>query len=153
MNEKMTAGDLCNRIVTVAERDMPVAEAARLMRSHHVGSLVVTDSTGAGRVVVGILTDRDIVTSVVAEGLDPEKLSVGAAMTSPVTTALESETVMDLLATMRRRGVRRVPITTAGQVLVGLMTLDDAIEIVAEQLRGVVQAMDAEQKRERRDRG
>ena len=70
MREKMDAGDICNRIVTVADRTMPLVQAAQLMRDGHVGCLVVVDDTGAGKLVVGMLTDRDIVVAVVAMELD-----------------------------------------------------------------------------------
>ena len=152
MNEKMTAGDLCNRIVSVAEPGMSVVEAARLMREHHVGCLVVTTGKEEQRTVVGMLTDRDIVTAIVAKEVDPAKLVVDDMMTTAVVTAMEDDTVMDLLGMMRSKGIRRLPITTAQGVLVGLMTLDDLLEIVAEQLLAVVKAIGAEQARERRVR-
>jgi CBS domain-containing protein len=152
LNENMTAGDLCNRIVTVADRRMSVVQAAELMRERHVGCLIVTDTTGSGGLVVGVLTDRDIVTAVVAKGLDPAMLLVEDVMTADVVTALEHETVMDMLATMRRKGLRRLPVTTPEGLLLGLMTLDDLIEVVAEQLRTAVMAIGAEQLRERRVR-
>lgn len=60
MREKMLAGDICNRIVVFAERGMSVLQAAQLMRSRHVGCLVVVDETGAGREVVGLVTLDDL---------------------------------------------------------------------------------------------
>lgn len=152
MNEKMTAGDLCNRVVTVAEADLSVVDAARLMREHHVGCLVVTEGAHGARKVVGMLTDRDIVTAIVAKEVDPAKLVVEDMMTTAVVTAGEDDTVMDLLETMRSKGMRRLPVTNAQGVLIGLMTLDDLLEIVAEQLLAVVKAIGAEQARERRMR-
>jgi CBS domain-containing protein len=79
-------------------------------------------------------------------------LLVEDVMTADVVTALEHETVMDMLATMRRKGLRRLPVTTPEGLLLGLMTLDDLIEVVAEQLRTAVMAIGAEQLRERRVR-
>lgn len=152
MNEKMTAGDLCNRIVTVAEPGLSVVDAARLMREHHVGCLVVTAGARDARKVVGMLTDRDIVTAIVAKEVDPAKLVVEDMMTTAVVTAHEDDSVMDLLETMRSKGMRRLPVTNAQGVLVGLMTLDDVLEIVAEQLLAVVKSIGAEQARERRIR-
>jgi CBS domain-containing protein len=152
MSEKLNAGDICNRIVTVAERDMSLVQAAQLMRDHHVGCLVVVDETGAGRLVVGMLTDRDLVTAVIAQEVDPNTLRVEDVMTSDVVSALEEDSVMDLLGLMRRKGLRRIPVTTPGRVLQGLVTLDDLLEIFAEQLRALVLAIEAEQMRERKAR-
>lgn len=111
MSEKLNAGDVCNRIVTIAERKMSLVEAAQLMRDHHVGCLVVVDVAGAGRLVAGILTDRDIVTAVIAKELDPRKLLVEDVMSSELVTVQEHDSIVDLLATMRRKGLRRMPIT------------------------------------------
>ncbi len=60
----MTAGELCSRVVVFAERNMGLNEAARLMREHHVGSLVVAQETGKGRVPVGILALDDVLEAV-----------------------------------------------------------------------------------------
>ena len=150
MGEKLNAGEICNRVVTVATRKMTVTQAAQRMREQHVGCLVVVDEAGAGRVVTGILTDRDIVTSVVAKGMDPAKLHIEDMMTAEVVMALEQDSLADLLALMRRKGVRRIPVATPNGVLLGLVTLDDLLEILAEQLRTVVMAIESEQMRERR---
>jgi len=152
MSEKMNAGGFCNRIVTVAERSLSLVQAAQLMRDHHVGSLVVVDETGAGRLVVGMLTDRDIITAVIAQEVDPATLVVEDVMTSDVVTALEEDSLMDVLGLMRRKGLRRVPVTSADRVLQGLITLDDLLGILSEQLRAVVLAIEAEQLRERKVR-
>ena len=152
MGEKLNAGDVCNRIVTIATRDMTLVGAAQLMRDHHVGCVVVVDETSAGRLVVGILTDRDIVTAVVAQEVDPATLLVEDVMTADVVTALEQDSVMDLLGIMRRKGLRRIPVTTSDRVLQGLVTLDDLLQILAEQLRAMVLAVEAGQLRERKIR-
>ena len=152
MSEKMNAGGFCNRIVTVAERSVSLVQAAQLMRDHHVGSLVVVDETGAGRLVVGMLTDRDIITAVIAQEVDPATLVVEDVMTSEVVSALEDDSLMDVLGLMRRKGLRRVPVTSAGGALQGLITLDDLLGILSEQLRAMVLAIEAEQLRERKVR-
>ena len=150
IGEKLNAGEICNRIVTVATRRMTVVQAAQRMREQHVGCLVVIDEAGAGRMVAGILTDRDIVTSVVAKAVDANRLTVEDVMTAEVVMALEQDSLADLLAMMRRKGIRRIPVATPEGVLLGLVTMDDVLEILAEQLRSVVLAIESEQVRERR---
>jgi CBS domain-containing protein len=150
--ERTDAGQICSRIVTIVQRDTPLVEAAQLMRSQHVGSLVVVDETSQGRLVCGILTDRDIVTAVVASEVDPATLTVEDVMTTDVVTALETDSVTDLVRTMRRRGVRRLPVTTAQRALVGLVALDDVLSLLAEQLRAMALAIETEQLQERRAR-
>jgi CBS domain-containing protein len=148
----MNAGELCSRIVVFAEREMGLGEAARLMRDHHVGSLVVVDETGNGRVPVGMLTDRDIVVAVVAKDVDPRTLRVGEVMSGDPITVREQDGVLDALRMMRARGVRRVPVTDAAGALVGVLSLDDVLEEVAEQLGDLSRAIASERAREARVR-
>lgn len=152
MSEKLNASDICNRIVTIADRGMRVVQAAQLMRDHHVGCLVVVDETGAGRLVVGMLTDRDIVTAVVAKEVDAATLVVEDVMSRDVVTALDEDSITDLLKIMRRKGLRRLPVTTAQGALVGLVTIDDLLPLLAEQLRDIALTIEAEQLREHRAR-
>ena len=152
MNDPLNAGAICNRIVTCAERRMPLVQAARLMRDHHVGSLVVVDETSSGRLVAGMLTDRDIVTAVVAKDVAPATLVVEDVMSREVATALEADSVLDLLGTMRRKGLRRLPVVTPAGLLAGLVTLDDLLALMAEQLRTMALAIEAGQRRETKAR-
>jgi len=103
-------------------------------------------------VPVGIITDRDIVVAVVAGGVDPAKLAVGDVMGPELFTVRETDSVSDALARMRSRGIRRVPVLSAGGTLAGLVTVDDLLEIVAEELESLVRAIGAEQARETRTR-
>jgi CBS domain-containing protein len=144
----MNAGELCSRIVVFAERDMDLVEAARLMRDHHVGSLVVVDDTGAGRVPAGILTDRDIAIAVVAKGVDPTTLRVGEVMSVDPVTVREQDDVLDALRAMRAHGVRRVPVIDAKGLLVGILALDDVLEVVAEELGELARAIASARVRE-----
>src|SRR3990172_5678775 len=92
----MNAGELCNREVVFAYRNTPLVEAARLMREHHVGSLVVVVDRLSERVPVGILTDRDIVVAVVAKELDARKLSAGEVMSAGVFAVREQDGLADV---------------------------------------------------------
>jgi CBS domain-containing protein len=144
----MNVGEICNRTVVVARRQTVLTEAAHLMREHHVGSLVIVDEGARGRVPVGIVTDRDLVVAVVADGADPRKFSVGEVMREGLVTVAESDSVFDTLRLMRGRGIRRVPVRAADGTLAGIVTVDDLLEIVAEQLNDLVRAIATEQSRE-----
>jgi len=148
----MNIGELANRVVTFAYRTTPLTDAARLMRQEHIGSLVVVEETDKGRVPVGILTDRDIVVAVVAGEVDPRTLTVGEVMQGELLTVREEDSVFDALRLMRRRGIRRVPVVTMTGTLAGIVTIDDLLGIVAEQLDDLVRAIAAEQAREARVR-
>ena len=125
MGERLTVGEICTRSVTIAFRSTPLNGAARLMRENHVGSLVVVEETGGMRVVVGILTDRDIVTAVVAADLEPATLRTEDVMSTDLITAREDDSLIDLVRSMRRKGVRRVPVVGAQGELVGAEAFDE----------------------------
>ena len=134
---RLTAGEVCTRIVTIAYRGMRLAEAARSMREQHVGCLVVVEETDPGRVVVGILTDRDIVVSVVAKDQDARFMSVGEAMTTDVVMVREEDSVLDVFDLMRRKGIRRIPVTGPQGVLVGIVALDDLLGVMSEEMQAL----------------
>lgn len=139
----MKTGEVCKRDVVAIEASGNLADASRLMRQAHVGSIVVVDETGLRR-PVGIVTDRDIVVEVVAAGLDPNTLTVGEIMARTLAVAREEDDALVSLKTMRRRGVRRLPVVDSAGGLVGIVTLDDLLEVGTSALMDVVQAITSE---------
>ena len=144
----MNVGELCNREVVFAYRDTRLVEAARLMREHHVGSLLAVVERHGERVPVGILTDRDIVIAVVAKELDPRGLTVGDVMAGDMAMVREQDSIADALRLMREKGVRRVPVLTHKGTLAGLLTLDDMLEFAAEELGAFTSAIQRERSHE-----
>lgn len=152
MDGRLTTGEICTRNVTIAFKETPLNDAARLMREDHVGCLVVVDELDGKRLVVGVLTDRDIVTAVVAPDLEPGVLCVEDVMSTDLVTAREEDSLIDLMHIMRSKGVRRIPVVGPQHELIGVVTLDDVLGIVAEELGLLVAAIDSEGKRERKMR-
>lgn len=150
--QAMSAGELCSRAVVFAYPDMALNEAARLMREHHVGSLVVVEERDVGRVPIGMVTDRDITVAVIARDLDARTINVGEIMSANPVTVRESDSVFDALRVMRTGGVRRVPVVGTNGTLVGILALDDVLEAVAEELRDVASAISSERAHEQRAR-
>ena len=144
----MSVGEICNREVVVAEKALPVTEAARLMRSHHVGDLVVVEEKGGRKHPVGIVTDRDIVVEVVAAGVNPDALKVGDIMGPDVATVRESEGLYEALRYMRDKGVRRMPVVDRDGGLVGILTLDDLMSLLAEEMTELAKLVSHERQRE-----
>jgi CBS domain-containing protein len=148
----MSVGELCNRTVIVTARTTRLDEAARLMREHHVGSVVVVDETAAGNKAAGIVTDRDIVIEVVASGVNPATVTVEEIMAPDLVVANERDDLLDTLTRMRAKGIRRLPVVNGGGTLVGILSLDDVLGVLAEQVDGMVKAIAQEQAREARTR-
>jgi len=130
----MTAGEICNREVIVIQRDESVLEAARLMRQYHVGSLIVIDRTGGCAKPVGIITDRDLVVEVLATGLDESVVTVGDIMMEELFTIKENTATHDAIDFMRSKAVRRLPVVDTTGELIGILTMDDLLEILSEEM-------------------
>ena len=97
-----------------------VVEAARMMREEHIGSLPITDDEQ----LVGMITDRDITTRVVAEAADPMKTSVGDVYSQDLITVEPDEDLDEALQLMARHQVRRLPVVENGR-LVGIVAQAD----------------------------
>lgn len=128
-------GGICSRDVVFTMGDTTVSAAAKLMREHHVGSIVVVEEMNGGkRRPLGIVTDRDIVVEVVAPGLDAETITVGDIMTTELVTASESEGLLETMEIMRYKGVRRIPVVDSAGQLIGIASIDDLLEVLAEEM-------------------
>ncbi len=123
-------------VVTVtAQSDL--VSAAKLMREKHIGFLVVVEpdpeSITYGR-PVGVLTDRDIVVSVVAGEVDPKTLTAADVMSPCPATVGEGDSMSQALRAMRRMGVRRLPVVDTTGMLRGVLSLDDLLDVVAREV-------------------
>jgi CBS domain-containing protein len=148
----MTVGEVCNRDVVIANRDESVLTAAQLMREHHVGDVVVVSKQNNLTVPVGMVTDRDIVLELVAKSVDVRKVSVGDVMSEDLLLAREDDSVENLVAAMQNKGVRRVPVVNETSALVGIIVVDDLVDLLAEQLTRLVGLIQREAKREHKTR-
>ena len=110
--------------LTVAET-APVREAATIMRDANIGDVLVTRSDGT---VCGIVTDRDLTVNVVAEGKDPNSVTVEDVCSHQIESVASGDPVDRAVGLMRDRAIRRLPVIDDGN-LVGIVSLGDlAIE-------------------------
>ena len=143
----MNVGKICQRqAITIGAGD-PLTAAARLMREHHIGYLVVVAAEpqgGAGGAVtkpIGVLTDRDIVVAVVAKEADPRALTAGDIMNMQPAVVLEGDSLDNAVQLMRRQGIRRLPVVGGTGELVGVLSLDDVIDALADEIVNVAGAI------------
>ena len=148
----MKLKDLCVLDVASCTPESTIVEAARLMRQHHTGDLVVLDDADEEREPVGIITDRDIVVEVLAKGRDPGKTTVREIMSTQLVVASESEEYAQALQRMATHGVRRVPVVDDKRCVVGIVTLDDMLRVHAAQANRLLDIVGKEQVREQRTR-
>lgn len=143
-----TLRDLVHREVETASTEQTLAQCAQKMRRAHVGCLVVAEPAGALMRPLGLVTDRDIVIEAVAPGLDPGTLTAGDVMSRPLATVPLDADLIDALAVMRERGVRRLVVVDGDGLLAGLVSVQDVLVALAQQMEAVVGVLSAQQAKE-----
>ena len=118
VRESMT-GDPCS-----IDADKPVAYAAKMMRDENVGLAPVVE----GDRLVGTVTDRDIVTRVIAEGRDPQSTTVREVASTNLVTIQPQQLLDEALSLMARHQVRRLPVVEEGDRLVGVLAQADVAQ-------------------------
>lgn len=132
-----TIGMICQREVVCTEAETTVQAAAKLMRTHHVGSLVIVTLEDGRRRPVGIVTDRDLVIEVIALDLAPHVLTVGDIALPPLVTVGEGEPLQTAADIMCNDCIRRLPVVGADGDLVGIVSFDDLLAALTRQLAEV----------------
>jgi CBS domain-containing protein len=141
---------LCRYDVATIRPFDELTKAAKLMRERHVGYLVVIEpefADGSHR-PVGVLTDRDIVVRVIARGADPRTLRVEDVMTRNPVVVSATDPLDQALQSMRRIGVRRIPVVGHREQLVGVLSLDEVIDALSGRLSQVAGSIQQEQRTE-----
>lgn len=135
----MTIERFIRRDVVTASMDATAAGLARLMKAEAVGSVVVV----SGEKPVGIVTDRDLVLYVMAAGLAPEEVPGRDVMSEELFTVDTDADVFAVAGKMNDAGVRRVPVVEDG-TLVGIVTLDDLVVVLANELGNLAGVIEGE---------
>lgn len=110
-------------VVTCTPADT-IVEAARLMKQEDIGPVLVVDG-GNSRTLVGILTDRDIVLKVIAEGLDPQSTRVEKVMSKKLVTCRTDDDVDVAMNAMAQYQLRRIPVVGENMRLEGIIAQAD----------------------------
>jgi CBS domain-containing protein len=103
--------------------DMAV-KAAKLMKSENVGSIPVVDNEQTQE-LIGILTDRDLVMKIVAEGLDAASTQIEVVMTHKVVTCLADDDLQKVMDTMSKNQLRRIPVINENKKILGMISQAD----------------------------
>jgi CBS domain-containing protein len=139
--------DFATSIVAVVEPETSALVVAKIMRQHHVGALVVVDAQEKTR-PLGIVTDRDLVLELMAEGLDPAVFTAGDIMTVDLVTATPNMDAMEAVQLMKKHRLRRLVLADDQGHLVGIITMEDVLELLTRELAdltaGLVGARDRE---------
>jgi CBS domain-containing protein len=139
----MTIESLLSRPVSTLPPHATCAEAARRMSRQNIGSVVIEEN-GAP---VGVVTDRDLALRVIAEELDPAGVTVGQVMSPFPAFSNAHRGIHEALDVMLEMGVRRLPAVNAKGTVVGMLSLDDILIELAEELGKVKRLLEVERSR------
>ncbi|PLX98838.1 MAG: signal transduction protein [Desulfuromonas sp.] len=131
--------DYCHRNLITCHTSDKVQTAAELMRDREISSLVVCDELNQP---VGIMTDRDLRSKVVAGGLAPDETSVAEVMTSPVISVHEDDSLFEVLYKMSHHRIHRVGVVDENNALVGLINESDIIRLQNRSPQRLLRAID-----------
>ncbi|HWB14654.1 MAG TPA: CBS domain-containing protein [Pirellulales bacterium] len=145
----MSVGRICSREVQLATTKESVAFASRRMRDNNVGTLVVIDEQ---KKPIGIVTDRDLVTRVMAVGQDPHTCTVGDVMTGSPKSLRDDASIEDALVQMCGLGIRRMIVVDKENYLVGIVSIDDVLSLLSEEVARIGRLLDHQMLAGRRDR-
>lgn len=137
----MSAGKICSRVVAMVAPHESVRVAARRMAENEVGTLVVVDVNAVAQ-AAGIVTDRDIAIRCVAGNLDPDTTPVSLVMTSPVVSVDESTPIEEAASRMASAATRRIVVTAEGHRLVGILSVDDVLDLLIEEAKSVARLLE-----------
>lgn len=131
----------------------PIADAAKLMREHHVGDVIVVDESEGGKSIpIGIITDRDITIEVCGQGVSIEPLTVADIMVPFIETAKITEDIFDLIQHMKKTGVTRLPVVDEDQKLVAVVNAKHLLQDLAQGIHDLSGLSEQQHKNERQQR-
>jgi CBS domain-containing protein len=144
--------DICKRPVVSIDHAAPLRDAARLMRRHHVGALVVTRQGDHGTELLGMVTDRDLAIEALARDFDAAVVAVGSIASDSLVGVPAEAGLDEAVLRMRTAGVRRLIVYTVEGELAGIVSFDDLIDACATLLADLTGVLREGYRREARSR-
>lgn len=143
--------DFATAVIAVVEPETSILVVAQLMRKHHVGALVVVDAEEKNR-ALGIISDRDVVLGLIAEELDPKIFTAGDMMSNNLITASPEMEAMDAIRLMNEHKVRRLVVADKENRLVGIVAMEDLLQLLASSLTDLASGLVGAREREMQQR-
>jgi predicted transcriptional regulator len=142
----MSVGQYCDQEIGLVSQDSSILEAAQIMRNCHVGEVVVVEQHNGKNIPVGIITDRDLVIEIIAMEVDMGQISVGSIMSLEMITVNEDKSLRDTLEIMQLNGVRRSPVVDGSGALIGIIKIEDILEVLSLDMAKVLALFNTERR-------
>jgi len=138
MQRKIVPHVVDKQELALASPQTSVREAARIMARRRIGAVMVMESDR----LVGIFTERDLATKIVAQGLNPDSTELSQVMTQSPDTLAPDDTALHALSMMREHGYRHLPVAD-GERIVGIVSVRDLYDCVLGELEDDIRDRDA----------
>jgi predicted transcriptional regulator len=142
----MSVGQYCDREIGLVSQGSSILEAAQIMRNCHVGEVVVVKQHNGKNIPVGIITDRDLVIEIIAMEVNVDQISVGSIMSLEMITVNEDKSLRDTLEVMQLNGIRRSPVVDKSGALLGLIKIEDILEVLSHDMAKVLELFHTERR-------
>lgn len=137
----MSLSQLMTKEITSLPETATALDAAKYMTDMNVGSVIITDEKEKP---VGIITDRDISTKIVAAEKDPKSVKLKDIMCSPVVTINVGKNIIDATRLMGEYWVRRLPVVNDEGKVVGVLSMDDVLIFLSQEIQNIANALKRE---------
>jgi len=125
MGSEIRVGDIMKSDVISIDEESPVTEVAKLMKVHDIGSVV----TAKNKKAEGVITEKDIIHKLVADGEDSSKISAGKIMSSPLKVVRPETTLEEVAKLMKQYSLKRFPVVNENNELVGMISEGDIMKV------------------------
>ncbi|MDZ4661874.1 MAG: CBS domain-containing protein [Pseudomonadota bacterium] len=130
MFRNQTVKDVMNKKIVTVESDISIWQATNKMRTSNVGCVVVLEDKN----IVGVFSERDLVSKVLPKRYDVDKTKVSEVMTSPVITVTADLSLSDVVYITATRYIRHLPVLSDSGKLVGMVSMRDLLYLIVNQL-------------------
>lgn len=143
----MSILSVCKTEVVTIDRKATLKSVSELMQKKHVGSIIVTEGFNGKKIPAGIITDRDIALTL-GTSPKPQDIIVDQIMQSQPVTVKTSEGIYETIVKMREYGIKRMPVVMADGSLFGIISADDLLTLMGEEINNLAKIPETQVSRE-----
>lgn len=147
MENIMPIKSICNTKVVTILKGATLQDVSIIMQKNHVGSVIVTEPFNGKKLPAGIITDRDIALAL-GSSLNPKELKVEQVMQTVPVTIIENEGIYEAITKMRKYGVKRLPVVHVDGTLCGIVTADDLLSLMSDEISNLTKINEIQIKNE-----
>ncbi len=144
----MSIKSICKTKIVTVGKNSTLKDVAAVMQMHHVGCVIVTEGMDGKRIPAGIITDRDIAMAVGAS-LKPQDIRVDQVMQSHPMTINADDGIFETVLRMKDMGVKRLPVVNTDGSLFGLISSEDLLSLMAEEINNLAKISEVQIKNEK----